>query len=495
MRENVVTVSFDANVAGQRLDVHSATISIGVDAIPKIELMVAPTTGRSPSPLKPAVVKPTISDFSDLYKDLAAKAESLKERGTVDITVKSAGYRKGEDHLTLKNWVLSSVGMSSVSATSAPYLSVALEHPICHLTKVGSIYEEPRSTKELAIAKSASQAISFMEVVDAVYSTVRDGDVMFYNTPADMPPVFRKSLGVGEFDPYLYLVEKPEELFMSHILGAKDKIASAIGRMVIPNSSGTSTWDMIHGMTGVLLLSITQDKDNNFTSDKLVLEPRKPWKSATITLDEEDCFSTEIPGMDNFKLVGVMARKPKIYFDLLTQGIWKCGNMDKTNAIFDVLYVPPGLDPQNASGRIMKTSFPTVLEQAFREDAPHGDWLTEGIMSLKGERKVGLSGALMAYCQAVYEISVGSMTMGTAQMALWFRDREGNLILPGNTCRFVSGEKTIYYGYIRNVTHTMSTEGGCCTAVGMSYVRPEAKLLVDGVPVIEDGDVNAAYGA
>lgn len=80
MRENVVTVSFDANVAGQRLDVHSATISIGVDAIPKIELMVAPTTGRNPSPLKPAVVKSTISDFSDLYKDLAAKAESLKER-------------------------------------------------------------------------------------------------------------------------------------------------------------------------------------------------------------------------------------------------------------------------------------------------------------------------------------------------------------------------------------------------------------------------------
>lgn len=495
MKENVVTVSFDAKVAGRRLDVHSATISLGVDAIPRIELMVAPTAGKNPSPLKPAVVKPTISDFSDLYKDLAAKAEGLKERGTVDIAVKSAGYRKGEDRLTLNNWVLSRVGMSSVSATSAPYLSVVLEHPICHLTKVGSIYEEPRSTKELIIAKSASQAGSFLEVVDAVYSTVRYGDAMFYNTPSDMPPVFRQSLGVGEFDPYQYLVEKPESLFMAHVLGAKDKIATAIGRMVIPNSSGTSTWDMIREMAGLLLLSVTQDKDDNFTRDRLVLEPRRPWKSASITLDEEDCFSTEIPGMDNFKLVGVMATKPKIYFDFVTQGMWKCGNMDKTNAIFDVLYVPPGLNPKNASGRIMKTSTPAVLEQAFREDAPSGDWITEGVEEYKGERKTGLSGVLMPYCQAVYEISVGSMMMGTAQMALWFRDRDGNLILPGNACRFVSGDKTIYYGYIRNVTHAMSTEGGCCTAVSMSYVRPEAKFMVDGVPVIENGDVNAAYGA
>ena len=496
MTDRVVTIEFSAVVAGIKMDVHAATIHLGVNAVPSIELMVAPTFSKTPSPLKPAVVKPVISDFSDLYTDLADKAEGLMQTGDVDIIVHTNDINgKSEERLSIKGWVLSEVGLSNVIATSAPHLAVVLQHPMCYLTKVGSIYEIPKSDKERNIAEAASGSNSLLSIVDKVYDTVRNGSTLFFTPPDDMPTVFRQSLGVGIYDPQRYLVEKPEKLFLASELGeGSSRMASAIARMVLPDSSGTSTWDMIKNVAGSLLLSVTQDQSDNFTGDRLVLEPTKPWKPWSITLRDEDCFGTDIPGMDPFKLVGVMARKPN-GIGMITEGMRDNGNPDRTNSLFHVLYIPEGLNPRNADGRIMNTSAPAPLVQAFREDAPYGSHISGCDVEFLETYMTGMNTALRKYCQAVYEITVGSMMTSNAQMALGFRDVDGNLILPGNTCRFMSQESAIYYGYIRNVVHYMSTEGRCSTTVNMSYVRPEEQFKVQNVPVINSGGVNVAYGA
>ena len=150
-------------------------------------------------------------------------------------------------------------------------------------------------------------------------------------------------------------------------------------------------------------------------------------------------------------------------------------------------------DTTKADGRIMKTSAPAVLDSAFRRDATYGAAISLGNVDMQKEAADNYNAVIEKYCKAVYEITAASMIHAKAQMAMWFTDMDGNLILPGNTCRFVSEGKDIYYGYARQIVHYMSKSGGCSTTVAMSYVRPEASFKIGGAVAIAAGSKNAAY--
>lgn len=488
MKTRVITASVNASVAGQRLDVNGFTITLGVNAIPSIELQCAPSKAGNKTPLKPNVKRPRISDFSDLYRDLAVKAEGLNQTGQVTINIKDdLGHT---DSISLKGWILAGAGLSSVSASAAPYLSVILQHPICKLTKVGSIYETMRSVANLNdVTKDAND---FLEVVNAVYGYVRNG-VEYWPAKNGYPAKFREQLGVGEFDPNKYLEFKGGNGIFLSAEGSKERLAQAIGRIVLPVNGGSSTWDMLVSASGTLLLSVTQDESNNYTKDKLVIEPTQPWKTASINLYDEECFWTEIPGMDPFRITGVMCRKLGPYNDDASLGLVRNGNINKDNPVYEALYVPEGVDTSKADGRIMKIQAPSVLDSAFRRDATYGGSISTGMTDMQKEDVGYYDEAIEKYCKAVYEITAASMIHAKAQMAMWFTDMDGNLILPGNTCRFVSEGKDIYYGYARQVVHHMSTSGGCSTTIAMSYVRPEASFKIGGSVAIAAGSKNAAY--
>jgi hypothetical protein len=53
--------------------------------------------------------------------------------------------------------------------------------------------------------------------------------------------------------------------------------------------------------------------------------------------------------------------------------------------------------------------------------------------------------------------------------------------------------ETIYYGYINNVTHSLSTGGGCATILDLAYVRGTPGHMVGGVTAIPLDANNAAY--
>lgn len=498
MKENVVKISISANVAGRKLDVQGATISLGVNAIPTIELECAPWSGSGASELKPKVAKPTLSDFSDLYKDLAKDAEGLSKTGGVDIEVRATGYKPDRDKISLNGWIMSGVGMSNISANAAPHLVVILQHPICKLTKVGSVYETLKTDMSISLNAATGSCGNLIEIADAVYSLVAKSDSSFWPSPNRFPPMFRHALGQEEYKPSKYLSwSGGNGIFLA--VGEsggqiKRRLAQATARLVLPPSNGSSAWDMIIGASGQVLTSVTQDERHNFTTDKLVLEPTTPWKECSIDLDEEDCFWTEAPGVNPLKVSGVMADKFGPYCPCASLGLVRNGNPNKESPVEECMYSPIS-NPEISDGRIMKTSCPMVLQSAFRLDAVSGDpVVTLGAADANKALKECYNDLIERYCKAVFQITACSMSTAKAQMALWFRGSNGKLILPGQTCRLTTaGLGYVYHGYIRNVVHTLSTGGGCSTTVAMSYVRSTPDFKIGGQSAISAGDKNAAY--
>ena len=488
MKEKVAKISVEATVAGYDLAVQEATVSLGVNAIPAVELMCAPSEANY-SYDSPTVVKPTISQFAKMYREMSVLAEGLSETGQVDIQVTG----DDKDSCQLNNWILSGVGLSNVSATSAPYLSVILQHPICKLTKAGSIYETPKGNINEKM-RPELKGSNLIEIIDSAYKYMSGASDMFWPSPAgyNMAPKFRQAL--AQYKPSDYLVWKGSNgIFLSggKDSGLKGRMTLAIGESVFPDDSGSSTWDMLLRSSGSLLVSITQDEGNNYTKDKLVLEPTQPWKTASITIDEARCAWVELPGMDPFRLVGVMARKLGPYADLPNQGFMPNGNPLEEKPTSEVMYAPVK-NVEVADGRIVKTHAPAMLEAAFRMDAPYGNSVSQGTIELSKQMKDDYNSAIGKYCKAVYEITAASMIQAKTQMPVSFHSG-GKLLLPGNTCRFKTKGQDLFYGYIRNVVHHVSTNGGNSTTVAMSYVRPEASFKMKGQEAIKAGAPNAAY--
>lgn len=496
MKNHVITVSVEANAAGYDLGVQEATITLGVNDIPTIELMCAPTKGK-PSPLEPKVVRPTISEFADMYRDLSEKAEGLSEAADVSISIKDSEGRT--DSIALKNWVLAGAGLSGIGASQAPYLSVVLQHPICKLTKTGSVYEEPEDDPSIVLNEISEDSTDILEIMEEVYRFFREE--LTYYPSGGVAEQFTQRLGVDEFDPAEYLEFKGDHgIFLGGEGDELDAVmAKAMARLVFPSDGGSSTWDALVSATGSLMLSITQDKERNFTTDKLVLEPLQPWKDVGVILNEDDCVWTEVPGMDPFKIIGVMCRRMGPFNNISGgEDQYANGNDNDEDPVSVFMYAPVE-NPSVASGRIMKVDHPAVLDSAFRRAAEYGDDLAGGQTDMDEERAELYELQLAKYCKAVYDCSAASMVRAKAQMALWFKDRDGNLILPGNTCLFQAngkkGPKDIYYGYIQQVVHHLSTSGGCSTTVVMSHVRPQASYYVGGELAIKIGEKNAAYSS
>lgn len=497
MNEKVVKISIEASVAGRKLAVQGAKIVLGINSIPEIELMCAPTVQERISPLDTVVLRQSVSDWADLYKFLAEKAEGLNEKGSVEIEL------SGDEKFTLKldGWLLAGAGLSSVGATSAPHLSVILQHPICKLTKVGAIYESLMYgiDDRLGAALGGDGAPSnFLEVVRKTYEIERTAQYWPLPANASAASEFRKNLGVGEFDPGEYLTFKGENgIFLAGTNpGLRSSMSRAIGSILHKSTGGSSTWDTLVSMQGALMLNITQDQQFNFTGRKLVIEPIQPWKKYSVTVDDTRCSMTDVPGMDPFKLVGVMCTKLGVYADPVQFGFVDMnGNpFDKKNApVSECMYTPYGINLSMADGRVVKVEAPQALQAAFWKDGGSGEMITTYEGTTLSTVEDGYNAIIEKYCKASYETTVASMRGASTTMPVSFKDENGAYILPGNTMRFTSEGKPVFYGYIRSVVHNLSTSGDNSTTVSTAYVRPTEDFCIGGTTVIAAGSNNAAY--
>lgn len=494
---HVSTVSIEATVDGQRLGVQEAVITLGVNAIPQVELSCAPTSSSASASSSPHVSKPVISEFMQMYSSLAKKAENMDVVGNVTISVKG---ESGTDEVELKNWVLCGVGMSEVGAVSAPYLSVIMRHPICRLTQVGSVYETPSSVSNILDNSGIRNAKGFISIVKAVYEAVQE-DANWRPAPPNYSSAIQElrhalsGLNIGD-----YLVDKTESAPFLGLEGyARQRMNLSQAEFVLPREGGASTWDMLTGVSGTFLTSITQDQDNNYTTGSLVFGPMSPWSSkGEIVLDDSTCSSIELPGMDPFRIVGVSAKKPSVVGHPYHSGAVKFGNPKNNNTgVGDVLWVPPGLQPKKSYGRIMRANVPEALTNLIYHDAAYGKSIVKASTDCTDAYVAGYDDLLERYCQAVFQCTVKSMSSASIVRPLGFRDAlgsgGGSLILPGLPCKLISGGKDLFYGYIRSVVHTAAIKGGCSTAIALSHARSTKDLMINDQSAIGYGTENAAY--
>lgn len=493
-------ISIEAVVDGVKLGVQEVSISLAVNAIPSITLVCAPSM-IVPDPLKPKVYPSSMLDYYvELYRRFAKVAPGFQRKGSVDITIEYADGTK--DRAEIKDWRLSSVGMSSVESTSAPSLSIILQHPVCLLTQVGSVYETAMSESDILSNSATAGATDILDIMSRVYSLVKN-HIRYWPCINTFPAMFRSALDSGDYEikKHLYFDGGPgvNGIFMAVAEAAsmESRIAQAIARRVLPANGSSSTWDTLVGMSGTLLHSVMPIAGgyDELVSDRLKVEPTQPWKEPSLFFDADRFFATDLPGMDPMKIGGVMCDKPNAMTWFLSQGVCRNGNKQEEKApapSFEVMYCPFD-KPTLANGRILKIAAPSVAEGAVGRDAVYGANIKDAKADGANVRRKCWN-ALELYCKAVYEIYTASMIRGNARMAVGFRDSKGTVIMPGNTCEFSSEGEPLYYGYITQVVHTMSSNGGGMTAIGMSYMRPDEDFKVDGETAIKSGSPNWAYG-
>ena len=472
----------EATVDGKTLDVMRARVILAVNDIPTVELLCAPDD-----------IYVDMSDTAKEYRKLAQKAE--RRDVSVDVTVYVADASK-DNHggpmsmgFELRGWILVGAGMSSLSATGAPVLSVVAQHPICLLSSSGAIYEDPKSNLRTKIGEAVADKRNILEIFSAAYDVVADGNSLFHDIGSDAVKELRRGLKDRKPEKYLEYGEGVSGLF-PRVDGSEEGFAScqakAMGELVF---GGASTWDSLLDAMGDLMLTVVQDGTRNYTRDRLLLEPMDPWKLPTLTLRAEDCTSTSLPGMDPAMVSGAVAQCPSPLKPKIDQGIRE-KDREKLPKEY-VSYIPDAAKGRN--GRIIKTTAPSVLLGAFMYDTPHGDNLSAGVSYLKEEWGRKYNAATERYCRALYEISAAAMSQATATMALMTHDVDNGIIVPGQSCVFTSGGTEIYCGYIRRVEHNISSNGRCWTSVSMSHVRPERDFKIGEKTAISAGQGNAAY--
>lgn len=496
MSVHVVTVEVEARVGDIDLPVEEVVVTNAVNAIPQVELRCSPTEsdGRGIN-----VKQPVVLEYMDLYEKLADAAPGLNTEGEVSITA-TDHLDDSKDSITLEGWVLSGVGMSSVSTSGAPCLSVILQHPICRLTKTGGVYELPKTAYKFILATNGGLSDKYTEIVDKVYDTVAKADhwPTFSGKDNDMAAAFRKALAEQSSKPTTYLADETSVFlgpYLSDDMKKRMRLAEAI--FSLPRVGECSTWDKLMEASGRLLVSIVQDEDNNYTQSRLLLAPTSPWKDPTVSIDDTMCEAYELPGMDPFRICGVMVDKLDAALRL-EMGLRKDYAAYLSGNGSAVLYAPKGVTPSVSDGRIVNAGFPQLLLEAASVDSASGSGkLSETYSSGSKVYETAFNEQLLPYCRACYEMSCRSMVRTSVTSKLSFRDSEGRLILPGNSCTLKSNGDVLYYGYIQQVVHTMSTKGSCRTITSMSHVRRGPDYMIgpkDGKTVaIKGGSKSPIY--
>ena len=479
MKEHVITFQVDAYVAGTTLPVQDAVLTIAVNAIPQIELICAPTESKGKGV---NVMKPVVDDFVSLYDKLSNAAQGLDAEGFVEIIVFED--MKVVDRIRLSDWVLAGVGMSGVSTSNAPTLSVIMQHRICKLTKAGGIYEEPRDPMYDTIKAACKGKDKYTEISAAVYDAVAKGD--YFETVskevAGIAKKFRTALGEKQNQLPEYL-EDQTSVFLGPYLndGFKDIMRQAEGYLAKPRFGSMSSWDCLLEVSGIMVTSVIQDENNNFTTDKLILAPTAPWKKSTITIDDDICESFELPGMDPFKMAGVLVDKFGLQGLHVNEGTFKGpGKINESQKGSTCVMYSPANKVEDAEGRVVKVGIPQLLTMAANADGAFGSAVISEGTTKGGEEAYAkdLEEALVAYCKGCYRAACRGMVRSGIVCRLGFRDKAGKLIVPGQGCAMKSNGNVIYYGYIQQVVHVLSTKGGNSTSITLSHVRKDESYKI-----------------
>ena len=488
-KTTVVTCNVSGKVAGKELNIFGADLILQVNAIPKVVLHCDPVGGIPGK--KTEVASPTIDEYVKEFNSLIDKVGGLGTTGSFSAQLFENGSQY--DSVDIKEWVLSGVGLTRVSPTSAPTLDVTLSHPAVRLTKLGGIYEEPKGNFEQELERDAASG-SIVATWDKVYKAYAESSSFrpLFSEPQGICSQYRKALGDKENLPSTYLEDKTG-VFLCGESTLALPMKRAVAGFLAPSKGGGSTWSYLIGSVCPNMLVSVVPGDLN--SGKLVLEPTSPWKDKSVTIDDSKINTIEFPGFDPYMICGAICGRPGLtdYHQYNYQFVGDKENTNDGNA--GAMFVPKGLTPTTSDGLIQICSTPRLLNSAIGRNGAVGGNL-QSVVYASSELPSAIKGPLLKYLKAFFQISVRSQVTSSVICMPYFD--KGN-VTAGKVYEIKGGEngKTLMYGYAVGVRHHISTSDGSYTSINMSHVRGgDGEYRISGVTVAKNGDTpgtNAAY--
>lgn len=513
MPTHVDTVLVEIEDFYPKLYVQSFELTAALNTIPSISLSVlpieAPTRGDGQYVTATA---PTVQDITSLYSDLLRLSLSLEATATIHIALhchkpdldEFMDIEYGQD-VILEDWILTDVGLSTVTPSAAPVLTVIFSHPVVKLDRTGSIYETIKNKGNLAKTFKTlpgSEPIAYMDALYKVYSG--GGKLMFYD-------IAQKSLGgprgidktkvqkfrsrLAEYPPGKYIEGHTEKLFLANVAESLiGNIRMATGYMLMPQAFGESTWSrLVRTLGPSFLTQIVPTYDR----PKLSLEPYSPWQYSSRTINTNVVEAIDMVSADPAPIIGTAVTKAADTSTHTVDGSNRAYTGSKSYDYTHAFYFPEnGAAKANDFGEVMGLGEPRIVSYIIDMDrsanatvggsGPKGPNLERAGNGVSDMQRETMN---EAYAKAMFLINYRKGCRASVTTTLLFKDSAGLMLYPGRVLTVYDKSDQLFNGFITRITIKGSAEGGGSTAIEMSHARPPDPDSV----LVEEGTENPCY--
>lgn len=493
--------------------VENFELSVAIGSVPSISLSllpIQPDKGGSGQFITASA--PDIEEMSRLYTELMVEATSLDTPATVKLTVVSddpdnpvLSEETGQT-VTLENWILTDVGLSSLTAVAAPVLTIILHHPSVMLEKSGMIYEgvsNPLNLPKVYSECAGGGLIEFMDDLYAKYAAgdVDSGDVTFFEIAdttfggtsgefKEKVRSLRKQL-LAEFPPGRYINDRTGGLFMTHICPyLEDSIKESVGSLASPRPFCNSTWERL---ISELCPYFTTTVVPTYTEEKLLLEPNSPWQKSSYKITTPLITTLDMSPHDPNPLIGAAINKAKWSSLKVVQAEARNDEDNKgTPKSYAFSFYFPDKALGAAYGDILNLGEARMIDNLIYLEHT-ANKTNEPDLQHAGNKAEDEDKANMddAFAEAMYLINYRKNCRSTIITTPLFKDTSHEVIYPGRVltvCDTKTGNDLLN-GYIIRLSVRGSAAGGCSTIIDLSHVRP-----ADGRSTfVDEGTENPCY--
>lgn len=509
MSQHVDTVQVSVKgLPNVNIVVQGFELSIAVNAIPAITLDILPvdasnraSSGSNSKSVTASAIK--FKELTSLYYKLADMAIKADTTATIDIDVNTHGENSldGDQHITLKDWVLTDAGLSSVTSYSAPTLTVVFKHRIVKLDRTGDIYEVPSISNPYRFFCSIT-GDNMVALMDDLYNKfAKEIGIKFYDIGSaskggsdkfkSVVKSFRENLATNLPGAYL---ECDSGLFMANVV--KDNnlmvlLRASLAKLIQPFFGDGSTWlNIIKTVCPKCIMQVIPTYDK----DKLRLEPYSPWQFSSYTIQEESTEAIDVASVDPDPICGMAIQKTNPFFTLTSNSdsTRKDGG-DKLSAKSSVhaFYIPEGVTPENAVGRIDFCGDCWVVTSMLAHDKDIERTTSNADAVRNSITDYSYTKMNEAYARAMFESLYRRGCVSAIVSKILFKDEGGNVIYPGRVATIYDKDDNskIFYGYLLRIVVKGTASGGCISRFDFKTTRPASG---NGM-LVKEGTMNPCY--
>lgn len=500
-----------------RLGVQSFELHVAVNAIPAILLTLNPVEPPAEGGDGHITASaPNIEDLTRLYNQLLGYAAKLATTATIKLKLvrdpddEAYTVEEQDQEVTLEDWILTDVGLSSVESTSAPYLTATFSHPAVMLDKTGMIYEEvsnPAILPQEYKTADGTDLISFMDDMYQKYAS--GGDIEFYRLANEMQGGMSdkfidkvmsfRTEDLEKHSPGVYIKDNTKDLFLASMKPQFiDIIKQSAGPLVCPEAFCGTTWNrLITAICPYFLTVVVPTYDKK----RLLLEPNSPWQASLYKVNTPTASAVDMPPLDPCPIVGTAINKQA----------W--ATKHKVNSANDIpadkgdevatgtfsFYAPQKVLDNDVKGPILNIGEARLIANLVHLDAHQN--VIQGGDAPKGKDPETAGGSVedldqvdmdTAYAEALFLMNYRKNCTSSVVLVPVFKDADHNMIYPGRvvTVNDTVTRKSLLYGYIVKMMVKGSKQGGCTTVLELTHVRPTEE---DREIYVDEGTENPCY--